>query len=475
MPEPADRQLLDDFAQARSEAAFAALVSRHVNLVFSTAFRFTGNTHRAEEVTQAVFIILARKAPRLSRRVILSGWLYQVARLTAANLMKRERRRQDREQEAYMQSTLNEPNDDGWREIAPLLDDAMGQLGRTDRDAVVLRYFENKSSAEIAAALQMTEETARKRVNRALAKLLRYFHRRGIASPTAVIAGALSSHSVQAAPAALKYSIPAAAVANGSAANSTQTLAQQTLRLMQWTHFKPAFLIGTVLLLAAGTGTLWAQHESQNQNRGLPYRLLDDAVQFSAAIDQSKFRFVVSITSHNKNVHPADIHLTIQSTAKGPIPFQLGPHGEITNLVHDAELRRENPRVVSDQPKGSLSFNFFYFLPPAGELTFPYHRLTEEAAEVNKAIALANTMIKNDFAADMKPYKHHADGLIFAFPPGAAGNAKISVAAAAGRRQYVADRHGIIHLKLDPALSAEDPQVNLSTKPRYIVPDLPHP
>ncbi len=107
MPELDDHELLGEFARTESEAAFAALVARYVNLVHSTALRFTGNPHHAEEITQAVFIILARKAGKLSPRAVLSGWLYQTARLTAANFVKGEIRRHHREQEAYMQSILN--------------------------------------------------------------------------------------------------------------------------------------------------------------------------------------------------------------------------------------------------------------------------------------------------------------------------------------------------------------------------------
>src|SRR5215469_8730058 len=136
MPEPDDQQLLGEFARANSEAAFAGLVERHVNLVYSTALRFTSKPHAAEEISQAVFIILARKAPGLRRGTVLSGWLYQTARLTAANYVKHEIRRQRREQEAYMQSTLNTPESPAWEEIAPLLDEAMGGLGETDRNAV---------------------------------------------------------------------------------------------------------------------------------------------------------------------------------------------------------------------------------------------------------------------------------------------------------------------------------------------------
>ena len=128
MPELDDYELLAEFARSESEAAFAALVARYVNLVYSAALRFTGNPHHAGEITQAVFIILARKAGKLSPRSVLSGWLYQTARLAAANFMKGEIRRQRREQEAYMQSTLTEPGPGVWEQIAPLLDEAMDRL-----------------------------------------------------------------------------------------------------------------------------------------------------------------------------------------------------------------------------------------------------------------------------------------------------------------------------------------------------------
>lgn len=124
-----DNELLAEFARTGSEAAFGALVARHVNLVYSAAWRFTRNPDHAAEISQAVFIILARKAGSLKRGTVLSGWLYQAVRLTAANFAKREIRRQRREQEAYMQSTLNEPDDAAWEEIGPVLDQAMGRLG----------------------------------------------------------------------------------------------------------------------------------------------------------------------------------------------------------------------------------------------------------------------------------------------------------------------------------------------------------
>ncbi len=267
MPEPDDQQLLNEFIGANSESAFAALVARYVNLVYSAALRFAGNPQAAEEISQAVFIILARKAAGQPRGVVLSGWLYQAARLTAANYVKHEIRRQRREQVAYMQSTLNEPDAPAWQDIAPLLDEAMGGLGETDRNAVVLRFFENKTSREVAAALKMSEAAAHMRVHRALEKLRGFFAKRGVISTTAIIAGAVSANSVHAAPAGLAKTISAVALAKGAVAStSTLTLVKGALKIMAWTKAKIAITVGVGILLAAGTTTVTIREAQRHAN-----------------------------------------------------------------------------------------------------------------------------------------------------------------------------------------------------------------
>jgi RNA polymerase sigma factor (sigma-70 family) len=252
MLETDDQQLLREFADTNSESAFAALVAQHVNLVYSTALRFSGNPQHAEEITQAVFIILARKAGSLGRKVVLSGWLYQTARLTAANVMKGEIRRQRREQEVYMQSTLNEPDSAVWEQIAPLLDDAMGRLGETDRNAVVLRFFENRNAREVAAALHLTEAAVHKRVNRALDKLRKIFAGRGVDSTTAMLSGAIAAYSIHTAPVGLAKTISAVALAKSAATSaSTLTLVKGVLKVMAWTKTKTAVTAVVILALSA--------------------------------------------------------------------------------------------------------------------------------------------------------------------------------------------------------------------------------
>ena len=258
MHDATDIELLRQYAERNSNPAFAVLVSRHVNLVYSVALRKTGNPHAAEEITQAVFSILAQKAGRISEKTILPGWLYQTARLTAANFLKRDVRRARREQEAYMQTELHTTApDETWQELTPLLEDAMGQLGEKDRAAVVLRFFGNKSFAEVATAAGVTENAAKKRVNHALEKLYHYFSKRGVRSTTAIIAGAISAHSVQATPVALAKSVTAVALTKGATVGgSTSALVKGTMKMMTWLKLKFVAGVGAAVLLAGTAATV---------------------------------------------------------------------------------------------------------------------------------------------------------------------------------------------------------------------------
>jgi RNA polymerase sigma factor (sigma-70 family) len=221
-----DMELVREYTVHQSESAFAALVSRHTNLVYSASLRRVRDPQLAEEVTQAVFIILARKAGSLDEKTILPGWLYRTACFVSGSALKQEYRRHQREQEAYMQSTLHEAGTDAaWEQMSPLLEEAMLRLTQTDRDALVLRFFEGRSLNEVGAALGASEDAAKKRVNRALEKLQKLFLKRGVSSTTATLAGAISANSVQAAPVELAKTVTAVALAKGATASiSTLTL-----------------------------------------------------------------------------------------------------------------------------------------------------------------------------------------------------------------------------------------------------------
>ena len=264
-----DLILLQEYARRGSEEAFAALVSRYINLVYSVALRSVRDPHLAEEITQAVFIILARKSGSLGPKTILAGWLCRTARYTSANALTIQRRRQRREQEAYMESILHEAVnesalDETWNQIAPLLNGAMEHLGHKDHDALVLRFFEGRNFKEVGAALGASEDAAKMRVNRALEKLRKFFAKRGVSSTTAIIAGTISANAIQAAPVALVKTVTAVLLAKGAAASgSTLTLIKGALKIMAWTQAKTTVVCSVAVILAAGTTTVAIRQSRQ--------------------------------------------------------------------------------------------------------------------------------------------------------------------------------------------------------------------
>ncbi|HLX70973.1 MAG TPA: sigma-70 family RNA polymerase sigma factor [Verrucomicrobiae bacterium] len=251
-----DSALLRRYIESQSDEAFAALVTRHINLVYSVAMRQSGSPENAEEIAQAVFIILAKKAKELRHEKALSSWLFQATRLTAANLVRSESRRRNREQEAYMQSASNDAPDETWMKIAPLLDSAVASLREKDRRAILMRFYEGRNLQEVGAALGASQDAAEKRVSRALDKLRHYFSRRGVSSTTAIISEQISANSVQVTPAALAKAVAIAAVAKGATASApTLILIKGALKVMAWTKAKTAIVAGVVILVAAGTAT----------------------------------------------------------------------------------------------------------------------------------------------------------------------------------------------------------------------------
>ena len=270
MHELDDNVLLRQYAEQNSETAFAALVARHVNKVYSVALRYTRNAYAAEEITQAVFVILAKKSGRLGRKVIFSGWLYETARLTAVTYIRSEIRRAHREQEAHMQTALNENADDAWPHIAPLLDDAMSKLSEADRHAVVLRYFDGKSLGEVGAAMGASEDAAKKRVTRAVEKLRGYFTKRRVTLTAAILTAAISANSVQAAPLSLAATVTATAAKGAAVSGSILTLIKGALKIMAYTKMKTAAVTGAVVLIATlgtvSTINYFRHHDPPPQN-----------------------------------------------------------------------------------------------------------------------------------------------------------------------------------------------------------------
>lgn len=201
-----DAALLIRFSQDRSNDAFAELVRRYLNFVYSTALRqVAGDTHLAEDVSQSVFSDLARKAKAVSDCPVLARWLYACTHHAAAKAVRTEQRRRSREKMAQsVKDLFDEPAHDAeWARIRPLLDDAMRGLSQRDSDAILMRFFEERSFAAIGERLSLTENAARMRVERALEKLRGILSRRGISSTTVVLAAMLSNEAIVAAPAGL--------------------------------------------------------------------------------------------------------------------------------------------------------------------------------------------------------------------------------------------------------------------------------
>jgi RNA polymerase sigma factor (sigma-70 family) len=254
-----DSELLAAFSRTNSEDAFGELVQRHVHLVYSAALRqVNGDEHLAKDVAQTVFADLARKAGSLARRESLTGWLYTSAHFAAAKIIRAETRRRDRE-EKFMREPVSENSEtarnEDWEKIRPALDAAMHELKAADREAILLRYFENRPFAEVGAKLGLNENAARMRVGRALEKLRAIFTKRGVTTAGA-LASVISANAIQLAPANLAATLTTTSIA--AAGTGAFTL----LKIMTATKLK---LTLSALVVAGAAAALVIQHQTQNQ------------------------------------------------------------------------------------------------------------------------------------------------------------------------------------------------------------------
>jgi RNA polymerase sigma factor (sigma-70 family) len=330
-----DMALVQEFAASNSEQAFTALVQRHINLVYSVALRQLGNMQDAEEVTQAVFIILTKKTASLRKGTILSGWLYQTAQLTSANFQRAARRRQRREQEAYMQFIQESEPDVSCQRLSPLLEEAMAKLGQAERDAVVLRFFENRTVREVAVALGLQEAAAQKRVNRATDKLRQFFLKRGVQVSTGALLVSLGANAVQAAPAGLASTVVATAALKGAAVStSTLTLIKTTLNIMAWMKAKTAIMVGVGILIAAGTTTVVTSQFSQKPAKSAEAVASQFIQNPAGALTMEAMEFVgILAEQHRLPGFGSDEHGNFQMPVPGLFMDDRGVwHGSGTNV-----------------------------------------------------------------------------------------------------------------------------------------------
>ena len=216
-----ESELLKRYAEQGSQSAFDELVRRKAGLVYSAALRQVGgDTALAQEVSQSVFIDLARKARSLAQRPVLTSWLYTSTRFAAMNALRANRRRQFREQEAYMNENAGRESvpEPGWEELRPLLDSALHELPEPDREAVLMRYFEGRPFAEMGEKLGIGENSARMRAERALDKLRVRLSRKGITSTASALGSTLASQAALAPPPAVMAALAGSVLAHGAAA-----------------------------------------------------------------------------------------------------------------------------------------------------------------------------------------------------------------------------------------------------------------
>lgn len=249
-----DRALLQSYVATGSPDAFAALVRRHVDLVHSAALRRTRDPHLADDVTQATFLLLSQKARALKPGVLLTGWLYNTARFTAATAMRAQHRRQRHERDAAALTRDQAASGEGapsWEEIAPHLDAAMDRLSDADRRVVLLRFFERRSHDEVARRLEISEAAATKRLSRAVEKLRKYLAARGAGLPAPALAAGLLERAI--APAPARVADAAASLATTPAAPAAGAIAKgvNTMKLIAQAKLAAAVLVA--LTIVAGS------------------------------------------------------------------------------------------------------------------------------------------------------------------------------------------------------------------------------
>ena len=320
-----DSELLRRFAEEHLEQAFAELVSRRISLVYSAALRQVGDAHRAEDVTQEVFIDLARKARSLSRHPALIGWLYTSTHFTAAKLIRTEQRRARREQEAHAMhdSPATPASQPDWDRVRPVIDAAMHELDERDRQTVLLRFFDQQPFARIGAQLGLTENAAQKTLERALDKLQAALARRGVKSSAAALGIALANQiGAATAPATLAAAITNAAMAGAAAGAVTAGTAGVWAAL---TTSKMVAGFGCVVA-AGGIGTAVVQSQrareaetafvSVSQNAEV---LRTRAVELDTRIKRAEQRAAEAERDSGELLNAVEAFRT-QKTAKAPQP-----------------------------------------------------------------------------------------------------------------------------------------------------------
>jgi len=284
---PTDQELLAQYVQGQSDPTFTAVVERHVNLVYSAALRITaGDAALAEDITQKVFTDLARKAASVARVASVAGWLHTHTRFISLSTIRGEHRRRVREQEAFAMQEQPSTREINWSQLRPLLDEAVGELRPADRDAVILRYFENKSHREVGEALGLNENAARMKIERAVDKLQAHFVRHGLTVSSAIIAATMSANSVQAAPVGLGIKIASASLTAGGGAGGLIPIISHTLSMST----KTKIIITALIMVAFAAIPITSEYQQIRQMREQTTALVREKAGLQLELNRVKTR-----------------------------------------------------------------------------------------------------------------------------------------------------------------------------------------
>ncbi len=327
MSDPTDRELLEDYVLRHSEPAFAALVSRHVDLVYSAALRVARQPELAEDVTQKTFAAFARSASRLVRHPVPAGWLHKTATNLAADAVRSEIRRRNREQEAamIMQNPPFKDDDEAiWSELSRCLDAELASLRDDERNALFLRYFEGRTVKEIALRVGAGEEAVQKRISRALQRLRIRLAGRGLAAGVETLGICLATKAVAVAPTGLAASVSKAALSISAVSPGSSFL---KLILMTSAQKKLTAVVVVVLCMGGISTVALKRHLDGPVDRAAE----------AAAIDVPLERYTgeFSMEGHELVLSRRGKGLSIRGARGGGAPFVAYPQSETEFVSHD--------------------------------------------------------------------------------------------------------------------------------------------
>jgi len=394
-----DDQLLREYALTRSETAFAELAARHLNWVHSAAARMLGDSHEAQDVTQAVFLLLAQQ-PRKAIDKPLASWLFRVLRFNVANARRAQGRRKKHEQEAATMGPLSsDRGEEGlWEHLAPQLDELIARLRSGEREALLMRFYQGKSMAEIGQSLKITEDAARKRVSGAVEQLRKMFRVQGTVAPAAALSAVLLAKTTHAAPVTLGAAV---AQLSTSPPASIIGLVNMVRRMMLLGKIKVAGLIVllAVLIPAAATVSLDLAMKTPSESASpppstpalIPPAAAPTGLEVPFQLGQAQFSQgdAITITSvrgtssaiapgntytitgtYELNSHPQAMVATFMSSFPGQSPIGSGPFGNNSVTVNAGKgtfslellMRTDGYPHVSFYPAGGgSSFGSTYF------------------------------------------------------------------------------------------------------------------